>query len=508
MSLGAELATIDLVTATIPERDSGRSHAEEILHRYAEVDAKLVAAGFPPTSPWWLETFARWYRTGRRQAVVRAGRRAGKSSSLSRLGVVEALYGRHKVPPGDTGVVALISTRREEAGERIATIKAILDALGVSYRPWGEHGVRLVGRRVGFRVYAASIAGVSGFTGIFLICDEVAKWRDNDTGANPATEVLSSVRPTMRTQPNARIVLSSSPMGMLDAHYDAFETGDTPLQITAYAPTWIANPTVTEDETRIDEPDESVWAREYAAVPQAEAESSLLSELLVDRAVRRPPAAWDLARLEGHRYSAAMDPATRGHAWTLIVATKGLDGRRRVVLAREWRGTRSLPLVPSSVLAEIAILLAGYGLRWCVTDQAAVDHLRDSAPKGLTLIEAAWTPQTKKDGYEHVLKLLQDDLLELHPEPLVKADLLGIRKRLTRNGVTYELAEVKGRHSDYAPALALAVDDARFAAKEPEAELSDGEVETKRKRDFLEGRRRQKERDQRWGRAPATHRGR
>src|SRR6185295_8130892 len=103
-----------------------------------------------------------------------------------------------------------ISTRREEAAERIATVKAILDALSVKYVPWGEHGVKLVDRPVGFRVYTASIAGVSGFTGIFVFADEVAKWKDSDTGQNPATEVLRSVRPTMLTQPNSRIILSSS----------------------------------------------------------------------------------------------------------------------------------------------------------------------------------------------------------------------------------------------------------------------------------------------------------
>lgn len=487
-----------------PAEDT-RTHADVILARYDEVDRKLVAAGFPATSPWWRATFERWYRSGKRQVVVRAGRRAGKSSSLSRLGVVEALYGKHRIPPGDTGVVAVISTRREEAAERIATIKAILDALGVGYRPWGEFGVKLVGRRLGFRVYTASIAGVSGFTGIFVICDEVSKWKDNDTGANPATEVLASVRPTMTTQPEARIVLSSSPMGMLDAHYDAFAEGETELQITAYAPTWEANPTVTEEATRVLEPDESKWLREYKAVPQAEAESALISEMLIDRAVRRPPMPWDLPRREGWRYGAAMDPATRGHAWTLAVAAKGSDGVRRVALVREWRGTPSLPLSPRVVLGEIAAHLAEYGLRWVVTDQAAVDHLRDLAPKGLSLVEAPWSPKSKQEAYEHVLKLLQAESLELHPDPMVKADLLGIRRRLTRSGVSYELAEVKGRHSDYAPALALAVDDARWAAREPVVELSAAAEAEARKVAFLEARRKERERAERWGRLPATH---
>lgn len=45
---------------------------------FVALDRALVAKGFHPTSPWWLETLARFYASGRRQLVIRAGRRAGK----------------------------------------------------------------------------------------------------------------------------------------------------------------------------------------------------------------------------------------------------------------------------------------------------------------------------------------------------------------------------------------------------------------------------------------------
>lgn len=493
--------------AACPEPEDTRSHAEVILARLAEVDAQLVAAGFPATSAWWLETISRWYRSGKRQAVLRCGRRAGKSSTLSRLAVVEMLYGRHDIPPGDTGVVAIVSTDRPEASGRLSTIEAILDALGVAYRPWGKgiQGLRVTGRRVGCRAFTASIKGVSGFTAIFVLCDEVSKWQDSDTGANPATEVIASVRPTMQTQPNARMVLSSSPMSTQDAHYDAFEAGDTELQIVARAATWEANPTVTEASTRRDEPDENTWQREYAAIPQAEAETSLLTAASVERARRTIPRPWDLPYVEGHRYVAAMDPATRGHAWTLAVATKGPDGIRRVALAREWRGTPSNPLSPKAVLAEIRELVAAYGLRWVTTDQHAIDHLRDLVPKGLSLLEAPWTQQSITDACEHIAKLLQDEHLELHPDPLVRADLLGIRKQYTRAGARIYFAESKGRHSDYAPAIALAVEDARFVAKDPPEHLDASAAAKIAKHAFLEARRKERERSERQGRLPATH---
>ncbi len=508
LSLAVDLAHVDLICASIPEPLSRRSHADEILARYDEVDTKLVAMGFPATSPWWQATIERWYRSGKRQAVLRCGRRAGKSSTLSRLAVVELLYGRHDVPPGDTGTVAIISTDRPEASGRLNTVMAILDALGVSHRPWGEQiqGIKLIGRRLGVRVFTATIKGVSGFTAIFVLCDEVAKWADTDTGANPAKEVIASVRPTMKTMPNARMVLSGSPMSTMDAHYDAFELGETPLQITAWAPSWVANPTLTEADCIVDEPDEAKRAREYGAIPQAEAETSLLTAMMLTRAMRSVPQPWDLPYIEGHRYVAAMDPATRGHAWTLVIATKGPDGRRRVVLAREWRGTPTRPLSPKAVLGEIQSIISPYGLRWVITDQHAIDHLRDLVPKGMSLIEAAWTQENIKDACEHVNKLLQAEQLELSPDPQVKADLLGIRKQFTRAGVRYYFAEVKGRHSDFAPAVCLAVEDARFLAKEPDPVLNIAEEALAAKHKFLEGRRKERERAEKFGRMPVTHR--
>src|ERR1019366_409857 len=171
----------------------------------------LVARGFPAVSTWWLETLIRFYSSGRRQLVLRVGRRGGKSSTLCRIAVLEALFGQHIIPPGDVGVVAIISVSRDEAAQRLRTIRAILDALGIKYRPI-ESGIELEGRPVVFKTFAASVAGVSGFTCVCAIADEVAKWRDADTGANPASEVLASLRPTMATQPHARIFLSSSPL--------------------------------------------------------------------------------------------------------------------------------------------------------------------------------------------------------------------------------------------------------------------------------------------------------
>lgn len=477
-------------------------HTVEILRRLDALNAALATRGFPAMSPWWRESIRAWYKTGKRQGVFRVGRRGGKSSSFCRLAVVEALYGLHVIPPGDVGVVAIISARRPDALERLRTIKAILDAIGVAYAEKGD-SVELKGRPVVFTVFTASIAGVSGFTGIFILCDECAKWRDSDTGANPAAVVISSVRPTLATQPNARIALSSSPMGLLDAHADAYAEGETRMQTIAHAETWVANPTLTEAATRELEQDETVWAREYAAIPQAEGETSHLTAALLARNTR---AGGNLEPDDRHTYVATIDPATRGNAWTLAIGALSDDHKRRIALTREWRGTKAKPLVPGIVFGEMADILRPFRLRSVHSDQFAEDAMRELArQKGLSLIVLPWTAGLKADAYDGLKTLAQETKLDLPDDAAVKTDLLGIREKLTRNGMVFDLAKQGARHSDYAPCIAMNVMLQRVPATPIPVTMTDAQANEAFRVDFLLGLEKERKRTERRGPAPVTH---
>ena len=83
MNLSDELSRLEALSVPAPW----------FLSRYREMDAQLVQAGFPATSPWWLETFGELYTRRKRTLVARVGRQGGKSTTLCRLGVAEALYG-------------------------------------------------------------------------------------------------------------------------------------------------------------------------------------------------------------------------------------------------------------------------------------------------------------------------------------------------------------------------------------------------------------------------------
>jgi hypothetical protein len=440
------------------------------LTRLFALDDALAPHGFPRLSPWWRATLTEFYESRRRQLVLRCGRRGGKSSSLVRVAVCEAIYGEHVITPGDVGIVGIVSVSRDEAAQRLRLAKAILDVLGVRHKPI-EGGIELEHRPIAFKVYAATVAGVVGGTWVSGICDEVARWKDADTGANPATLVLASLRPTMATQPNAKLFLSSSPLGTEDAHADAFKVGDTAWQQVALAPTWIANPTISEDDTHALERDDEVWRREYAAQPIAGSVLSIFSETMLAKATRAAPAA--LEPEPGRSYVAAMDPATRGNAWTLAIATEGTAAAggsvTRIVRAREWRGTKSAPLDPDTTLAEIAAVLLTYGLTEVWSDQFASDFVVSIAQRhGLTVQIEPSTAASKVATYEGLRARLADGAIELCPSDQLRADLLGVNKLVTRNGISIELTKTPdGRHCDFASAASLAITKCAGDATEP-----------------------------------------
>ena len=193
----------------------------------------------------------------------------------------------------------------------------------------------------------------------------------------------------------------------------------------------------------------------------ADAESTLIPQEQIERATRPGPA--QIARVDGHQYVAAMDPAVRRNAWTLIVCTRRHrpeDGKQRlcVVLAKQWIPTAANPLDAETVVAEIAAELRGYGLEQVWTDQWASDVLRSIGRRhGLNIVRDEANGPRRVEMYESLRTRFADDGIEIPDVPVLRQDILGIRKRVTMSGLAIELPRTAdGRHADFAPALSLA----------------------------------------------------
>lgn len=237
------------------------------------LDSALAAKGHHPLTPWWSDVLERFYgHPTARSLVARVGRGGAKSHTSVKVSLNEILAGDWRVPPGERHLWAYVSVSKEEAAQRLLLIESFLRSLGVPFERSGDQ-IHLANLPLGWKVAACQISAVSGFRCVGSSMDELAKVAAE--GANPAPEVAASINAMAITHPKSRHLLISSPLGNLDYHFERFELGDTAEQLTAYAPSWVANPGgITEEQTRKQEPIDRVWRREYLAEPQASASSA------------------------------------------------------------------------------------------------------------------------------------------------------------------------------------------------------------------------------------------
>lgn len=237
-------------------------------------------------SSWWKTVLREFLRSGKKRLAVRVGRRGGKSSTLCRLAVCLVVFGDYDIPAGDVGEFIFMSVKKGDAQKRLATIRLILDELGVEYESTAER-ITLKSMARAFCVYGANAKFAVGMTSIGIMGDEVARWENADGSANPAFDVYASVRPAMITQPNALELMCSSPWSELDYHYETIERGTTDDQVVAVAPTWVANPSpnTTQEKCRKLEPDEQSFWREYGAIPMKSGDSTFFDPVAIDRSL-------------------------------------------------------------------------------------------------------------------------------------------------------------------------------------------------------------------------------
>ena len=201
----------------------------------------------------------------------------------------------------------------------------------------------------------------------------------------------------------------------------------------------------------------------------ADAEESMFPQVLLDSVTRAAPL--EIPWEHNHDYCAAIDPATRGNAWTLIVCDR-IGHKKRVVLARQWIGSTTKPLSPKEVLSEVRDILYEYDLDWCYTDQWSADANKDLGYElGINLIIEDWNNENKVKAFNNLRAEMEMGRLSLPNDSVLQEDLRRTKRVPTRTGVSIQFDKTRdGRHCDYSPAIARAlyrwVDD---VADEPPA---------------------------------------
>ncbi|MDX2054067.1 MAG: hypothetical protein SFV15_16830 [Polyangiaceae bacterium] len=244
------------------------------------LDSKWVSRGHQPLPEWWQGHYRAFYQhPTARTFVARVGRGGVKSHSQTKLSVNEVLFADWSIPPGEIHFWAYVSQNKDEASQRLRLIERLLSDLSIAF---DRNGDEIILRHMprGWRVFACQVGAVSGFRCFGYSADELSKWRSQSDLANPAAEVCASLNAMTVTHPGARRILVSSPLGTTDYHFDRCALGTDESQYFCEAATWVANPSITKEQTKRLEPDERVWAREYAAIPQASISAAFDADLI------------------------------------------------------------------------------------------------------------------------------------------------------------------------------------------------------------------------------------
>jgi hypothetical protein len=280
-----------------------------------------------------------------------------------------------------------------------------------------------------------------------------------------------------RILPGSQVISIGSPWAPFGPAYNVVKEyygKPTRNMVVVKAPGWDLNPHLwTPQAVRDAEEKDPQAFRTDVAAEFAQPEESLITQDSLDAATR--PAPLIESPKPGVQYSAAIDPATRGNAWTLIIACQEGD-KRRVVLAKQWVGTAAAPLRPGAILEEVAKLCRAYRISVLDSDQYYGDALRDlAAQQKLVLVVHAWTEREKLAKFLALKTMFEQGMVEIPSDTMLRSDLGRIKKVLKGSGASISFPRTSdGRHCDYAPCLAMAL--ARYWQSEEDVQEAQGEL--------------------------------
>ncbi len=461
---------------------------KRLLAAYRAVDATLAKLpGGYPTSPAWMSALTEFWLSGKRRMVVRKGRQGGGSTTLARVAVATALGGEHSIPPGTRGEIGFVSIKLREANERLYNIESILRALDVPHRR-SDDTIELTDRPIIFRSSPCT-SRERGQTRVTLVEDELASWRNEESGRNPAKDVDAAAVPSLITQANARIYSLSSPIGHDDFHAELMARGTTDAQAVFSGPSWAWNPAITEQATRDLQPDERVWRREFAAIPQGSSLGAFDPDA-IEQAFRDLPDCY----ITGAPI-VAIDPAGRGSdtfaaltaGWHLprvdeedrwmrddILLPDGTlfakggqirqDADGHYILNEAWQPAEPLLCfwnyetfeakyrsvhTADEICARLGAIGRTVGAVRCVSDSFDAFSLESLlAQNGLRLMPFPWTATLKTQAVARLRRLLNEGRIWFADHDLMKRELLAYEERVTANGISYGGTAPGGGHFD------------------------------------------------------------
>jgi hypothetical protein len=455
--------SIDIIAAIRDPRlinDPEVSPAQETLLRAID--------GLPLIGDEQLDIFRR--ATGRaeyqpqafRDASILSGRRGGKTVKIcANVAVKEACIAKHPIPAGERGVVVVIAPVEKQARITFGIIRSKIDRsptlskLVTNIRAGQTESEIQLSNSVDIVVSAANAKHVRGANYICAILEEAAFFRDSETGAYNLGEIIKAIRPGMLTLPDSKLIRVSSPWAKFGPMYDDFRLrDDRPQTMSWKLPSWEMNPSLPEDELKLErERDPDYFAREYGC-EFAEAEEALIPAADVDAAIRvgvreTPPT-------PSNRYYAAIDASGLGgrDRFAFMIghaAVKGNSGPGLSLNAVRYWSRDSV----ARVLEEIAILARSYRVHSITCDQFGFSYLKELLKqRGLEAVQMPFTVRSKGEIF---IKLKTDFVqrrIQLLDHSQLRRELVFLEARRTGSG-NVSISGARNEYDDLACCLAL-----------------------------------------------------
>ncbi len=395
-----------------------------------------------------------------RAATIIAGRRGGKTKKIAATIALYQAFRDHRLPLGEKGYVMLLAPTLELAKIAFEYICAYLRGSKILWkrvRKINKNSITL-DNHITIGCYACTHAGVRGRTVVAAVCDEIGFWPDGPEAANAAEEVISAVTPGMATVRKAKLIKISTPYAKRGLLWNEFRRrSELPFpvwQLTSFDMNPALRPESLEDERR---ESEEKYRREYLAeftdAINAWVDPEILDPCIVRGRQRLP-------RQDGVSYFAALDPASRGSEFALLVLHQSADGLVVVDYVGGWQGTRQAPLSFDSVLPQIRDILASYEINTVVGDLHCADCIKQSLMGlGIFYETRNFGGSTRAEIFLNLKHLMVRGKLQLVDDPSLIHQLRSLNEVRTPSGQTdvRPHGEVK---DDRAVVLALAAREA------------------------------------------------
>jgi hypothetical protein len=388
-----------------------------------------------------------------REVWTIAGRRAGKSRMAAFIVVFLAGCRTYRLAPGERGIVPVISPSRPQSRIIFDYALAMLQSFPASESLIARQTQDTIELATGTRIQiqTASFRTPRGYTSVGVIPDECCFWRD-DSGANPDTEIIRALRPSLAGVPGSLLCAISSPYaqrGELFRMYERHYGRDDSDVLVWQADTRSMNPTIPQkliDQAMEEDPASA--AAEWLGQFRSDLESLFAREALADVVI---PSRHELPPVPGVAYVGFTDPSGgSADAFSLAIAHRDPAGVPVLDLVREVRP----PFSPEGVTAEFARELKRYGIGTVTGDRYAGEWPREQFRK--CSVEYITSELTRSELYLEMLPMVNSGACELLDNSRLIGQLAGLERRVGRSGKD-AVDHRPGSHDDLANAAAGAV---------------------------------------------------